>query len=138
MRWPITRVVAVPVGAFGCRLAQRSDFVNDFAAMTATIRNLLAEVKAGLARVYGARLQGVFLFGSYARNAADAESDFDVLVVLDVIAGYGAEVDRTAELTAELSLQNDVSISTVFVSADDWRAAQTPFLLNVRAEAIAA
>jgi type I restriction enzyme S subunit len=98
----------------------------------------LAEVKAGLTRIYGARLQGVYLFGSYARDEADAESDFDVLVVLDDFAAYGAEVDRTAELVATLSLANEVSISTVFVRAADWRAAQTPFLANVRAEAVAA
>jgi hypothetical protein len=43
--------------------------------------------KSGLAAIYGERLRGV-----------------DVLVVLDEVPRYGAEVDRTGELIANLSL----------------------------------
>ena len=68
----------------------------------------------------------------------DAESDFDVLVVLDDFASYGAEVDRAAEPTAALSLQYGVSISEVFVREQEWAAGDSPFLRNVREEAVAA
>jgi len=80
----------------------------------------------------------VYVFGSYARGEADPESDFDVLIVLDDFASYGAEVDRTAELGARLSLDHGVSISQVFVRECDWRDADAPFLRNVREEAVAA
>ena len=59
-----------------------------------------------------------------------------MLIVLDRIEHYASEIDRTGMLCAALSLQYDVSISRVFVSEEAWREHQTPFLENVRAEAI--
>jgi len=102
------------------------------------LQELLEEVKQGLRRLYGTRLEGVYLFGSYARGEADAESDVDVLVVLDQVTHYGREVERTGDLMSKLSLRYDVSISCVYLRQEDWRRRQSPFLLNVREEAVAA
>ncbi len=106
--------------------------------MSGTLQRLMAELRAGLAHLYGSRLQVVTLFGPYARGEADAESDVDVLIILDEFRRYGAEVDRTAELVADLSLKYTVSLSTVFVRRADWLNGDTPFLANVRKESIAA
>ena len=105
--------------------------------MNNTVRDLLHEFRAGLDAIYRNRLRGLYLYGSYARGKEDSESDIDVLVVLDRFDHYAAEVDRTSELCAKLSLKYDVSISRVFVSERDWKERETPFLENVREEAIA-
>ena len=102
------------------------------------VQPLLHELRAGLAALYGDRLRGLYLYGSYARGEQDRESDVDVLVVLDDFDHYGAEVNRTSELSARLSLEHGVSISKVFLRERDWLNRQTPFLANVREEAIAA
>ena len=99
---------------------------------------LSSDLKAGLAALYDRRLRGAYLYGSYARGDYDAESDLDLLVVLDDFSSYGAEVDRTAELGSALSLRHGVSISQVFVRERDWLTADSPFLRNVREEATAA
>ena len=104
--------------------------------MSTAIKELLAELKGRLQVLYGERLKGVYLFGSYAREEADEESDVDVLIVLDRVDDYSGEINRTSYLTAELSLQHDRSISCVYVSEDSWKEEQTMFFLNVRAEAI--
>ena len=104
-------------------------------AMDAWVRSALGELKAGLESIYAERLQGVYLYGSYARGDADDESDVDVLVVLDRCDRYAAEVGRTSELVSELSLKYDRSFSRVFVSEHDWSGRESPFLLNVRDEA---
>jgi predicted nucleotidyltransferase len=106
--------------------------------MNGDVREILGELKAGLGLVYGRRLKGVYLFGSYARDEQDSESDLDILVVLESFDLYGAEVDRTSQLISELSLRYEISISRVFVSWDDWLKRQTPFLANVREEGIPA
>jgi len=106
--------------------------------MDGPLQHLLRDLHAGLAAIYGSRLRGVYLYGSYARGEADRESDLDVLVILDEFAHYGAEVDRTSALTARLSLAYGVSISKVFLRERDWRSHDTPFLANVRDEAVPA
>jgi len=102
------------------------------------IKPLLMELKIELTAIYGERLKGVYLYGSYARDEADSESDVDVLVVLDHFDRYGAEVDRTSELGSHLSLKYGVSVSKVFMKECDWLTQETPFLDTVREEAIPA
>lgn len=102
------------------------------------IRQLLAELKTGLQAIYGSRLKGLYLFGSYARGEQDVESDVDVLLVLDDFIDYGAEINRSGYLTSELSLKYGVSVSRVFMRESEWLHEETPFLLNVREEAVAA
>jgi len=112
--------------------------VSPQSAITETLRDVLAELRHGLAQLYGERLKGVYVFGSYARGEATPDSDLDVLVVLDSVDSYSAEIKRTSHLIAGLCLDCGVSLSRVFISESEWRGGQSPFLLNVREEAILA
>jgi predicted nucleotidyltransferase len=96
----------------------------------------MEELAAGLAEIYGRRLRGVYVFGFRARGDAGTDSDVDVLVVLDQVANYGAEIDRTGQLVAEVSLKYGVSVSRVFASEQDWAEGRGPFLARLRMEAI--
>lgn len=100
--------------------------------------NVSKELKRELAALYGKRLIASFVFGSYARGKADDESDLDVLIVLDRVDHYAAEVDRTGQLISDLSLAHGVSISPVFVSEWEWLHGDSTFLANVREEAVPA
>lgn len=102
------------------------------------IYRLLAELKTGLEEIYGNRLKGVYLFGSYARGEQDQESDLDVLIALDNFPHYGQEIERTGPLTSELSLRYSLSISRVIISEREWRRGDNPLLRNARVEAVAA
>ena len=102
------------------------------------IRELLSKLRRGLEDLYGERLERIYLFGSWARDEATHESDVDILVVLDEVADYGREIERTGYLVSRLSLAYEVSISRVFVSAAAWRHRDSPFLCNVREHARAA
>jgi predicted nucleotidyltransferase len=106
--------------------------------VTHQIQSLLQEFRRGLAAIYGRRLRGIYLYGSFARGEDDPESDLDLLIVLDHFDRYGAEVERTGELAAALSLSHGITISQVFLREEEWLHGDTPFLANVREEAIAA
>jgi predicted nucleotidyltransferase len=106
--------------------------------MDGEVASLMRELKEGLARIYGRRLRRVYLYGSYARGEQVEGSDVDVLVVLDRIERYFAELERTGELASRVSLRYGVSVSSVFVPERDWEMQDSAFLANVRDEAVAA
>ena len=101
------------------------------------IKKTLKELKQELSQVYGKRLKGVYLFGSYARGDFDSDSDVDVLIVLSDFQKYGEELRRTSEVIGNLSLKYDKTVSIVFTRESEWRMDKLPLLLNIRAEGIA-
>ena len=106
--------------------------------MPVEIRNLLAELKQGLAKIYGDQLKAVVLFGSYARGDFHEGSDLDVMIVLDTYKRYWDELVRSAELASDLSLEYNVTISRIIMTEEQWKKGDLPVLRNVRAEGIPA
>ena len=104
--------------------------------MPPEIQKLLQELKQGLIHLYGERLKGVYLFGSYARGDFEEGSDLDVLVVLDDFERAPLELDFTGDLMGDLSLEYLISISPVFMREKDWLTADKPLLRNVRLEGV--
>jgi uncharacterized protein len=99
---------------------------------------ILSSLRLHLAALYGSRLRGLYVFGSFARGDSHPDSDLDVLVVLDRTDAYAEEIRRTGGIFWSLSLEAETSIVPVFVAESDWTAAATAFLANVRREARAA
>ena len=106
------------------------------ATLPRQVEAALAALKRRLHDLYGERMRGVYLYGSYARGAAHPDSDVDVLVVLAGDVQPGAEIRRMSRIVSDLSLEHDLLISIVPI-ADDWRDTDgDPFVLNVRKEAV--
>ena len=105
--------------------------------MPADIQKLLKELKQGLIRLYGERLKGVYLYGSYARGDFQEGSDLDVLVVLNDFERAPIELERTDDLMGNLSLEYLITISPMFMREKDWLMADKPLLRNVRVDAVA-
>jgi predicted nucleotidyltransferase/DNA-binding HxlR family transcriptional regulator len=90
-----------------------------------------------LATVYRGRLRGVYLYGSRATGRNDPDSDVDVLVVLDAIDDYGADLRRSSSLASDLSLQHGITISRTLLSESEWLARERPFVRSVASGAVA-
>lgn len=105
-------------------------------AVSGRINMLLRELKEALTQIYGANLRGLYLYGSYARQEEDLESDVDVLIVLRDFMDYWEEVQRTGPFISELSLKYNVSISPVRVREKNWLEEESPFLNCAREECL--
>ena len=103
---------------------------------TASLHEILSELRARLGRRYGDRLRKVVLYGSRARGGAADDSDIDLLVVLDGPVDPSEEIARTEFDVADVSLGYGVVVTCLFVSEEQFERAQSPLMMNVRREGV--
>jgi len=102
------------------------------------IKEIIKEFKQQIAELYGQRLKKVVLYGSYARGQATQDSDIDLAIVLDGDVAPGREIDRLIDIVTELNLNYEVLLSIYPVSQRDYDSLNSPLLLNIRKEGMAA
>ena len=100
------------------------------------VRQAVLAVRRALSTLYGSRLGGVWVYGSYARGDSTDLSDLDILVVLDEVSDVGVEIGRMSYIGSSLSLSYDLTISFLPVGRRDFSERQSPFLINVRREGV--
>ena len=85
------------------------------------------------------QLSSVILYGSYAREDYDEESDIDVMVLVDLPASKIKEYHRSfSDFSLELDLQYDVVLSLLLqdkVTFERWKGS-SPFFKNVLNEGV--
>ncbi len=103
------------------------------------LHELLLQLHGQLDDLFGAHLQGVILFGSYARDEADEESDVDVLVLVDLprdeIAGYRRKV---AAIASEFLFSDNLLFSPIIENEEFFEQHQQilPFYQNIVKEGV--
>lgn len=100
------------------------------------LKCILEEYRHGVQQILGDGLDSVVLYGSQAHGDATDNSDIDVLCIMKEAFDYGELILKTGAISAEISLKHDVVISTAFATRADYTFRNTPFLMNVRREAV--
>ena len=114
----------------------RFQVITDISLMNERLMTILSELRQALEALYGERLEQVILFGSQARSDTQFGSDIDVLVVLSGNVHPGEEIRRTGGIISQISLKNDVVISSIFMASERYTHEQSPLLRNVRREGV--
>jgi predicted nucleotidyltransferase len=96
----------------------------------------LAQIRPRLEAAFPDRLRGVLLFGSVARREADAESDVDLLILLDGPIRLGQDLRTIVQALYPLQLSYDRPIHALPVAADAFAAGQYALYRNARAEGV--
>jgi hypothetical protein len=117
-------------------IAERTDPELDSADPPADGHAVASAVARDLQELYGERLKHVILFGSWARGEAHAESDVDLLVVLDEVPSRRAELARMSDVMWRHSLQHGTVVSELPVSEAHYRDSDEPVIARARAEGI--
>ncbi len=100
------------------------------------VRAALVVARRRLEALYGDRLAHVVLYGSQARGEADADSDVDVLVVLEEPVNALDELKRLTRLKLEFLRRYDKDFSFRPVTEEAYLDRDRPLMTNVHAEGL--
>jgi predicted nucleotidyltransferase len=98
----------------------------------------LADVKASLHRVFADRLRGVVLYGSMARGDATADSDIDLLVLLNPPVDLGPDLDAIVRTLYPLQLDLERPINALPIPFPSYEAGEFGLYRNAQREGIRA
>ena len=102
------------------------------------IEHILKEFREKAEKLYGKRLKSIILYGSYARGQATQDSDVDLAIVLEGDVAAGKEIDRLIDVITDINLSYGVLLSVYPVSEENYHSVNSPLLLNIREEGVAA
>jgi predicted nucleotidyltransferase len=100
------------------------------------IEPILEEVKKSLQKIYGEKLKGIILYGSYARGDATEDSDIDIIVLLGEIRDFDAELDTLFEVIGQVDFKYDTLISVLPLEEKQYLARRLPVILNAKREGV--
>lgn len=101
------------------------------------IMPILKDYANAVKSVYGALLEKIILYGSYAREDYNEDSDIDILILLNVPpAEERKELDALAGITSDFNIAHDLYILPMMKSTETFSkwARVDPFYQNVSKE----
>ena len=100
------------------------------------IKPILNEAKERLQKIYGERLKGLILYGSYARGDATEGSDIDLILLLADINNPISELEKFSGEIHQLDFLYDTVISIIPIEESQYRRRRLPLILNAKREGI--
>ena len=107
--------------------------------MPQTIQSLIEKYVIEIQKIYGTHLKRIILYGSYARGDSKADSDVDIMILLDM---SDLELKKYSQLlsymTYDFNLDNDIDIKPIAKSDDHFEKwmVNYAFYANVQREGV--
>lgn len=105
--------------------------------MIQAMQNLMNQYITEVRNIYGLCLQKIILFGSYARGDYHADSDIDLMILLD-ISELKAYSQQLSYMTYDFNLDDDIDIKPIAKSQahfNKW-SENYPFYANIQKEGV--
>jgi predicted nucleotidyltransferase len=102
-----------------------------------TVLTAVTDLKNSLQHIYGERLEGLYLYGSYARGDYKEDSDVDLLLALSGEVNSCQEIDRVSAVVSDLCLRHDVLLAVLPAPAAWLASRKSPLYEQVRREGAA-
>jgi predicted nucleotidyltransferase len=106
--------------------------------MDERIKQLVEQIKQHLIKMYGDNIKKVILYGSYVRGEATRDSDIDILVLVDESLDPFEVRENLSDLLFDILLDEGEHISVIVVPERFYDNYNSPFILNVKKEGVAA
>lgn len=107
--------------------------------MPQTMQSLMEQYVREIKNIYSSHLRKVILYGSYARGDFKAESDVDIMILLDLSdLDLKAYSQKLSYMTYDFNLDNDLDIKPIAKSEahfNKW-VINYPFYANIAKEGV--
>ena len=107
--------------------------------MPGTINILLGEYVEEVSKIYGEHLKSVILYGSYARGDFTADSDIDIMILVDLPnEEIDLYLDSLSALGFQYNVEHDVWIMPIVKNIEHFQywVSAYPFYKNVQKEGV--
>lgn len=92
------------------------------------------EIGSELAKLFGSRLVGVAVFGSYATDTATEDSDLDLAVVLRGVVSAWEDARHMDQLLWAKTQESGITLSAIVVDASDWANPRSSLLRSAKTQ----
>lgn len=98
------------------------------------LQSLMQQYVSNVQNIYGSHLRQIILYGSYARGDYNAESDVDIMILLDIsdmeIKQYRHQL---SDMTFDFNMDHDVDVKPIAKNETHYRKWMDnyPFYANI-------
>ena len=103
------------------------------------MQNLIEQYVEAIKKIYGSHVRQIILYGSYARGDFRADSDIDIMILLDMsdleLKAYG---NQLSYMTYDFNMDYDLDIKPIAKSESHFNkwVMNYPFYANIHKEGV--
>lgn len=102
----------------------------------AIVKDALIDLQTELQKIYCGAAPAILVYGSYARDEENVDSDIDILLLYRKKIQPGKEIQRISAVLSDLNIRYQVLISILPGTETDYKNANGALWQNLRRESV--